>query len=231
MTRLQKAAAALVALVGALVLFSKPTQALIQVQQDQIGVTILVNVTPAPLVYVPAGAPAAPAAISARFALRARGSADSVDDTKMLDVGNLVAQTQKQSAVKVQAAVTPNPKGTLLYSNQSAVAVNGVAGTTVKASCIYTVTVDTTKTSWTLREGLSANLASSFPGSDVANDSYLQSGTPQPKSTPFIVYPTNWTILSSSGLMKTYCVDLYVTIPASVTQGAYSTNAIYTLFY
>jgi hypothetical protein len=109
--------------------------------------------------------------------------------------------------------------------------MNATAGTAVTQPCIYTVTVHTTVTSWTLRQGLSGDFASGFPGTDLANNSYLQGATPQPTSTPFVVYPTSWTVLASSGGIKTYCVDLTVTVPAAVAGGAYSTNAVYTIYY
>ena len=217
--------------VGAMLFFARPSQALIQSQRSQIGIAIVVNVTPAPLSYdpAPAGSPGVP--IEARFALRARGSEPSVDSVAIQGLTNMVAQAAVQRALKVQAKVTPNPMGTLLTSNFSSVAMTGTAGTTIKQSCIFTVSVKTTITAWTLREGLSADLTSGFPGNDIGNDSYLQGNTPQPTSTPFIVYPTTWTILASSSQSKSYCVDLTVTIPPTLPGGTYSTNAVYTLYY
>lgn len=227
MTLLQRIALGVTAVAGFMLLIVAPAIATLQSQRAQITVTVVVNVTPNPLGYngtVPAPAGVG-APISARFALRARGSEPAVD--------NLVAQTSVsvQHGLKVQAQVTPNPQGTMLVSNQQSVQVSGTAGTTVTQSCLYTVTVNTAQTSWTLDDGLSANLASGFPGNDLSNNTYLQSGTPKPAATPFIVYPTAWTAVAASTLSKTYCIDLSVTIPAAVTGGTYSTNAVYTLYY
>lgn len=235
MTLLQRLALGVTAVAGFMLLVCAPTIATLQSQRAQITVTVVVNVTPNPLAYtgtVPApsgvGAP-----ISARFALRARGSEAAVDSVSGQTLKDFVSQVtvSSQHALKVQAQVTPNPQGTMLVSNLQSVAVSGTAGTTVTQSCLYTVTVSTTQSSWTLDDGLSANLASGFPGNDLSNNTYLQGGTPKPAATPFIVYPTAWTAVASSNLSKTYCVDLSVTIPAAVTGGTYSTNAVYTLYY
>jgi hypothetical protein len=224
---LQRTVVALFVFAAALAIFSGRSHAsLAQVQRDQISINVIVNVTPA-AGYVPAPKQQQPAIISARLR-EARGSAQNVDE---LPAGILVAQATQQKALKVEAAVTPNPNATLLYGNVPGVMMNATAGTTATQSCIYTVTVHTTVTSWTLREGLSGDFASGFPGTDLANNSYLQGATPQPTSTPFVVYPTSWTVLASSGGIKTYCVDLTVNVPASVAGGAYSTNAVYTIYY
>lgn len=237
MTRLQKIFLSLLAVGAMALLWSRPTQALIQQQRAQIGVTVIVNVTPSPIVYVPRTvADAEPSSrvehlpITARFLVHARGSADGVDST-ITDIQSLVAQAQ--SAVKVQAQVTPNPNATLLTSNFPSATINGVAGTSVKMSCVYQVQVDTTITAWTLRQGLSADFSGSlFPGSDLSNNSYPSPpSSPNPAFTPFIVYPSAWSVLSSGGGKKNYCVDLQVTIPGSTPQGSYSSNAIYTLYY
>lgn len=206
----------------------------IQTQRDQIFVAILVNVTPSPIAYEPPPAQSVARPIIARFSVRARGSRASVDSTVLSDTSYLVAAAPTPTAqadVKVEAEVSPNPLATLLYSNTTGVTLSGVAGTTVVQPCIYTVTVDTTITSWTLREGLASDFAAGFPGGDAANNSYISTQTPQPTATPFIVYPTAWTVLAPGGGMQTYCVDLDVTIPGSVPGGAYSTNAVYTLYY
>lgn len=223
---LQRTVLALFAVAACLAVFSAHSHAsLAQVQRDQISINIIINVTPAPA-YVP-GAPAAPAVITARLH-EAKGSAQNVD---ALPEGELVAQATQQKALKVEATVTPNPLATLLYGSTPGVMMNATGGTTVTQPCIYTVTVHTTVTSWTLRQGLSGDFGSGFPGTDLANNSYIQGAAPQPTSTPFVVYPTSWTVLGSSGGIKTYCVDLSVTVPASVAGGAYSTNAVYTVYY
>jgi hypothetical protein len=233
-SKLQKVLVLAAGLVVAAVLFAPPAHGLIQSQRDQIYVAITVNVTPSPIAYQPATVAAAQAAqpIEAHFSLRAKGAAEEVSSTFAQNIGNLVAQSTSQGAVKVQATVSPNPLGTLLTSNSYSVSMSGTAGTTIKQSCVYMVTVDTTITAWTLKEGLSSDfITTTWPGTDAANDSYLQVSTPQPTSTPFVVYPSAWTILSASGLTKTYCVDLTITIPGTVPQGGYSTNAVYTLYY
>lgn len=235
MTGLQRLAIALTAVMAFMLLVCAPTIAILQSQRAQITVTVVVNVTPNPLAYngtVPApsgiGAP-----ISARFALRAKGSSEAVDSVSAQSLKNFVAQVtvSAQHALKVQAQVTPNPQGTMLVSNQQSVAVSGTAGTTVTQSCLYTVTVNTAQSSWTLDDGVSSNLSTGFPGNDLANNTYLQGSTPKPTATPFVVYPTAWTAVAASSLSKTYCVDLTVAIPAAVTGGTYSTNAVYTLYY
>ena len=238
MSRLQKVLITLVAIAAVAVVWSRPSQALIQSQRDQIGVNIIVNVTPSPLAYVPqtvaraAAAPLERIPVMAKFALRARGSSDGVDAT-ISDIQTLVAQTSAQSSLKVQANVTPNPNATMLTSNLPGVVMNGTAGTTVKVPCVYQVKVQTTSTSWTLRQGLSANFdGTTFPGTDLANNSYPSPpSSPNPTYTPFIVYPSAWTVLGSGGGTKNYCVDLQVTIPGNTPQGTYSTNAIYTLYF
>jgi hypothetical protein len=236
MSLLQKVLLGLL-LTGAIAfLWARPGSALIQTQRSQIGINVVVNVTPSPIAYNPAVIAKAPAAavepIVARWTLRARGSQPSVDDEVLQGAGVLLAQASAQSALKVQATVTPNPNATLLTANTYSVSLSGVAGTTVTQSCMYTIQVDTTITSWTLREGLSASFSGTlFPGTDLANNSYLQAATPQPTSTPFVVYPSNWTVLAASGGLKTYCVDLTVTIPGNVPGGQYSTSAIYTVYY
>ncbi len=239
MSRLQKLSFSLLALVVFALVWSRPTQALIQTQRAQIGVTIIVNVTPTPIAYAPrAIAQTAPQdrierfPIMAKFALHARGSADGVDST-VVDVENLIAQSSAQSSLKVQAKVTPNPNATLLTSNLPSATLSGMAGTTVRVSCIYQVQVDTTITAWTLRQGLSANFDGTvFPGTDLSNNSYPSPpSSPNPAYTPFVVYPSAWTVLSSGGGLKNYCVDLQVAIPATTPQGSYSSNAIYTLYY
>ncbi|MGZ3553447.1 MAG: hypothetical protein ACXWNK_15515, partial [Vulcanimicrobiaceae bacterium] len=172
--------------------------------------------------------------IAVAMRARARGSRDDVDAPNFaIGDGTLVAQTQ--AAVRVQASISPNPNATLLYPNNTAIPISGTAGTTVTMPCAYTVTVHTTVTSWTLREGLSNDFSgTTFPGSDLANNTYLQGATPNPSATAFTVYPdanNTWSVLSASGGIKTYCVDLILKIPVAVPGGAYSTNAVYTLYY
>lgn len=206
----------------ALVTGNRVEAGFVQTQQDQIAVYILVNVTPAPVAYRPQHTDDK---IAVRMGLRGRGSTQFTD---------LIAQQQVD--VRVQAEVSPNPKATMLYSNVPAVTINQVAGTTQSTvSCVYTVTVDTpSTTSWTLDDGLSNDFGNGFSGTDLANNTYLQGGTPQPTSTPFVVYPDNnnlWNTKEKSTGMHTYCVTLTLSIPAAAGQGAYGTNAIYTLYF
>lgn len=232
MTRLRWLFVGCMALMIALALGEPGRSAFMQTQRDQISVLILVNVTPAPVVYAPAHQ--VPARISARMLSRARGSSGLVDVSNF-QLGNAVASSQ--SAVRVQANVSPNPNATLLYSNTPAVTINQTAGTTATTPvCVYTVTVDTlSTTSWTLDDGLSGDfITTTWPGKDLANNTYLQGGTPQPTATPFIVYSSNnntWNPKEKASGMQTYCVTLTLTIPSTVPGGAYSTNAIYTLYY
>lgn len=208
-------------------------------QQDQIAVTIVINVTPAPIPYHPAAiAPAGSsiigttrqAGIVERMHFREVGSSAHFDGPS-LNLGSAVAQSQK--AVRVEAEVSPNPMGTLLYSDQTVVTLNATGGTTTRFTCAYHVTVHTTKTYWQLKHGLSNDFSGSlFPGKDLANNTYVSA--PNPTATPFAVYADDggvWATLATSGGIVTYCVDLTLTIPAAVPGGAYSSNAIYTLYY
>lgn len=217
-------------------LLSKPSYAGFQMQRDQIAVTIIVNVTPAPIAYRSRPSAAAETApIVARLRVRpARGSDADVDDFR-LGNSTLVAQTsQTQQAVKVTANVTPNPNATMLYSNVPAVNIDQTAGTTVTWSCWYKITVDEAL-AWTLYDGLSQDFkTSTFAGGNLRNNTYISTATPQPAPTAFAVYSTDggkWATLANSSGLKTYCVDLVLNIPVSVPQGSYSSNAVYTLYF
>ena len=195
-------------------------------QRDQIAVTIVVNVTPAP--RMAAYAPSATTESNIRAAF-------SIDTKRALRAGalslnHLVAQNQQ--AVRVEASVQPNPLGTLLTSNLNSVSISATAGTTVVVPCAYTVTVDSTQATWYLKDGLYQDFSSTFPGKSLANNTYIT--TPQATATPFFVYADDggvWYEVATNGLKKTYCVDLTLTIPVSVSGGTYSTNAVYTLYY
>ncbi|MHB8151600.1 MAG: hypothetical protein ACYDGW_10340 [Vulcanimicrobiaceae bacterium] len=207
----------------------------VQQQRAQRAVYILVNVTPAPIVYRQGGSRSAGAPIIARFALRARGSAQRFDAP--LETSLMLAQASAQQPVKVEAEVSPNPTATLLYTTPTAIAMSLTAGTTVQQTCVFTVTVDTTVTSWTLYHGLATDFSdsiSTFPGGDLANNSHIQGTAPNPTATPYVVYADDggkWAVLSKGSGMETFCVDLTLSIPTSVPGGAYSSNAIYTLYY
>jgi hypothetical protein len=205
-----------------------------QTQRAQRFVYILVNVTPAPIVYAPSET-GGEREIAASMARRARGG--GIDISRADGEGIMIAQaTGNQKAVRVEAAVSPDPTATMLYTNNQTVIMNGTAGTTVTQTCAYTVTVHTTITSWTLYHGLSGEFTgasgATFPGADLLNNTYITS--PNPAPTPFVVYPDNnnqFAVLAKSGGNATYCVDLTLNIPSTVSGGAYSTNAVYTLYY
>lgn len=221
MTWLRVTLIAVLAVAIGLAVGGRSNAGFVQLQRDQIAINILVNVTPAPV----ADRNGVPFPIDWRIAMRARGSA----------LADMVAQAQ--SAIRVQAMVSPNPNATMLYSNFPNVVINQTAGTTAStAACVYTITVDTpAATSWTLKDGLSSDfITSTWPGKDVGNNTYLQAGTPQPTATPFVVYSTDgstWNPKEKSNGKQTYCVTLTITIPSSVPGGAYTTNAVYTLYY
>ena len=230
MNRLRAAFVLFAALAAVVLVGGRGNASFVQTQRDQISVYVLVNVTPAPVVYEPSAN--SESGIDIRMGLRARGSSNFVDALP----AQMVAQSTAQHAVRVQAEVSPNPNATLLYSNTPAVTLNATAGTTVTSpACVYTVTVHTlSTTSWTLDDGLSNDFSSTFPGKDLANNTYPQGGTPLATATPFIVYPNNnntWYAREKSTGVQTYCVTLTLTVPSTVPGGAYSTNAVYTLYY
>jgi hypothetical protein len=218
--------------------------ATIQQQRSQISVTITIEVTPDPLAMQrkPAAADtsASIAGITAHLNLDAVGSPSRRRfSAEALSFSSSRMVAQSQGAVKVEAAVSPNPNGTLLVSNQPGVIIPQTAGTTVVYPCIYTVSVDTTQTSWTLDHGLFSDFAPAlggavYPGKDVGNNTHLSSATPRPTATPFQVFANDggvWASVGTGAGAKTYCVDLTVYIPPTTAQGTYSSNAIYTLFY
>jgi hypothetical protein len=210
------------------------TDALIQQQRDQIQVNITINVTPNPLGMVH-GPATSGSAIVAKLILNPKEKPRAFHAESM-NFSSAVAQAANQGAVRVEASISPNPLGTLLYSNQTGVVFNQEAGTNVTYTCPYTVTVSTTQTAWTLEHGLFTDFAGTagvFTGHDVLNNTHLQAGTPQPNFTPFIVFSDgqSWVVAAASGLTKTYCVDLEINLPITLAQGAYSSNAVYTLFY
>lgn len=208
----------------------------IQTQRAQIFVGITIFVTPAPLAYVhrsPAVADPQMTKVITTLREVALGT-HPFRAQNVRYIGDVVAQSQ--GAIRVEATVTPNPNATLLVSNQTGVTISQTAGTTQAYSCIYSVTVDTTVTNWTLNHGLYSDFyalsGSHFAGGLVANNSYLS--TPHPTATPFVVYSDDgnaWATLSTGSASKTFCVDLTVTIPSSTPGGAYESNATYTLLY
>lgn len=226
-----------IALFAALILIPIVAQA-IQIQRDQIGVTIIINATPNPLAILGPPAPASAIAVKATLehAPRAIEQAFEAEQLHFQSIGqNVVAQTVQKS-VRVEASIAPNPNATLLYSDQNAVIVNAEAGIPTSFACAYHVTVDASVGSWNLKHGLSADFnngaGGSFLGGDVANNTYLS--TPLPTATPFAVYADDggtWAQLAVGGYKETFCVDLTVDMPITTPQGTYSSNAIYTLYY
>jgi hypothetical protein len=229
---------------------AQPVKATIATQQAQIGFTIIVNVTPSPmptptpLLLGDARQQAQPASgrpsigtVSLRRITPDLARSFHAENLQFEGGATLVAQAQVQHSVLVQAEVTPNPKATILYtdvggSGGSSVTLNQIAGTTEQYACAFTVTVDMT-TAWSLEQGLSADFAAGFPGKDLANNTYKNSATPMPTSTPYVVYPddgSEWSLMATGSSMTTYCVTLTLTIPGTTDEGTYSTNAIYTLF-
>jgi hypothetical protein len=220
------------------IVLTQPVKATIQTQQAQLVVNVVVQVAGTPVGYVPHQAPVQAGGMAIASALRRAAPsiqrAFSAEGLHFTGDSTLVAQAQVQHSVLVQAEVTPNPKGTILISNVPNVTITAAPGQTVKVTppCALTVTVNMT-TAWSLEEGVTSDFSSGFPGKDLANDTYLHATTPKPTSTPYIVYADDgsvWSGLASGTAITTYCVDLTVTVPASVTDGTYVTNAIYTLF-
>jgi hypothetical protein len=210
------------------VVASGPVFAAFITQRDQIAVTIVVNVTPAPVGMTEFGASEG---VAARIRREARGSADEVAVTGQVRE-TVVAQATAQKAVRVEANVSPNPNATLLFSDNPIVSVDATAGTTVVVPCAYHIAVHTTINNWQLKHGLSNDFGSGFGGANVGNNSYLV--TPNPTSTPFLVYANDgsvWASLSTNSGIKTYCIDLTIKVPIGVAAGAYSTNAVYTLYW
>ncbi|MGC2131369.1 MAG: hypothetical protein WA629_14890 [Candidatus Aquilonibacter sp.] len=249
MKRAQLLLAALAIGILALVL-TQPVKATIASQQQQIGMLIIVVVSPNPLGYVPHQAPAgnaAPAVVSSLSRHRVTPSLARGFQAEGLHFeqgsSTLVAQAQVQHSVLMQAEVTPNPKATILYTQEplgtpaNSVTLNATAGTTTQYPCAFYVIVDM-NTTWSLEEGLASEMTASsggstFPGKDVANNTYISSATPKPTSTPYVVYPDDgksWSLLGSGTSMTTYCVTLTITVPAETPATTYSDNAIYTLF-
>ncbi len=220
---------------------AQPVKATIQSQQMQIALNISVDVIGTPIVgYAPHQAPAQAGAPSIASALRRAAPsmqrAFSAEGIHFEGDSTLVAQAQH--SVLVQAEVTPNPKGTILVSNVPNVSMTAAPGQTVTVQplCSLTVSVNMS-TAWSLEEGVATDLTSgggaTLPGTALANNTYKLAATPQPKPTPYIVYATDgsvWSGLASGTAITTYCVDLTVTVPASTTDGIYSTDAVYTLF-
>jgi hypothetical protein len=225
------------------------SEAALQSLRATYTVLIILDVTN-PLGYEKHAAPAPAAGSNAGAGIVARMVVNRNEDPRNYRAeqlsfagGNLVAQNVKQGAVEVQASISPNPLGTLLYCSDSAVPVgctsvteSVTAGTQATISCAYSMVVDTTQTNWTLDHGLFTDFENTmnvvaFPGKDMYNNTHI--GTPLPSYTPFVVYSDGqaWAVAGASGGMKSFCVDLQITVPTSVSTGTYSSNATYSLYY
>ncbi len=234
----------------ALVAIPMIVEATIQQQRGQIFVNIEIDVTPAPLAMNAAPAKSAFNTIVTRATLTEVKHVRSFSAEALSFVpGSLVAQTAgQQKSVRVDAEISPNPNATLLTSNNcqgsqpqpgscNHVAIPVTAGQTTTVICAYQISVTTTQTSWTLDHGLFTNWESlagavAFPGGDVKNSTYYAS--PGPAYTPFVVFTSDggvWASVGTGSLSKTYCVNLEITVPATVAQGSYYSNATYTLLY
>ena len=215
--------------------------ATIQQQRAQISVNITINVTPNPLGYLRHGdaTPSFGHVVAKMSVNRSESTQSYRAEALSFGTGSAVAQVTSppnQGAIKTEAEISPNPLGTLLYSNLPGIVYGQEAGTTVVYKCAYSVTVSTAQTNWSLDHGLFTDMelqggSGSWTGHDIANNSYI--ATPHPTATPFVVYSDgqNWTLLQANGGTKTYCVDLTVTIPITTAGGTYSSNAVYTLLY
>ena len=167
----------------------------IQIQRAQLGITIIVNVTPNPLGYVRSPGATDPIVVVARL----RGAPAGVErafeaqQLHFLPANAATVVAQVQHSLRVEAEITPNPTATLLTTDApgTTVTLNAEAGVATVFPCSYHVTVDTAVTSWSLKHGLSNDFATvgnthTFLGGAVGNISYLT--TPRPTSTPFAVY-------------------------------------------
>jgi len=236
MTRLRLVFAALAIVLFAVVL-AQPVRATIATQQAQIGVTIVINVTPSPLAYVPARRAADVRPVITSVVLKREPFSASAYRAESLHFERssaiVIAQSQVQHSMLVQSQVSPNPKATILEAQPtSIVQIGAMAGSTTEVTCAFQVWVNMS-TAWSLEEGISNDFSSGFPGKNLANNTYISAATPRPTSTPYVVYADDgktWSLLGSGNTITKFCVDLTITVPAATPQGAYPTNAIYTLF-
>jgi hypothetical protein len=242
------AAFAIVALAFALAAgLAERANGAIQLTRAQIGIGIIIDVTPAPVAMTIRRAPhatgaQAPVPIHVAYnAYRIRpGEHRRVPSLRLSDGTLQVAQTQARGSIPVKANVSPNPNATLLYANVTNVEFGAVAGARTLNPCAFTVTIDTAITKWTLQSALTQDFisASSFPGSDLSFEMFASPG-PSPRPSPeattaFVVYPDNNNNplnVETSGSSQVYCVDLTIFVPASTPTNSYSTTAVYTLQY
>lgn len=238
MKRLQISLIAAGLMMLALVL-AQPVKATIQSEQAQLLLNVSVQVVGTPVGYVPHQASGQMTIASTlRRAAPSIQRAFNAEGIHFEGDSSLVAQAQVQHSVLVQAEVTPNPKGTILVSNVPNVAMTAAPGqtvTTTSSPCALTVSVNMSS-AWSLEEGAATAMTSgtsTFPNTALANNTFLNSGTPRPAATPYIVYASDgnvWSGLASGSTITTYCVVLSIAVPATAVDGTYSTTVVYTLY-
>jgi hypothetical protein len=142
-----------------------------------------------------------------------------------------------QGSVKVNANVITDPNANLLVVTPSTIPyqMTQAAGTTATYTCAFTVQVNYTTTAWTLDDGLTSDITTNLPATDLAWSVYTTATPPSPETfTGYYNYYTNnkvWQITKTTSGKQTYCVDLRLTIPATVAPGTYPVTAVYSLYY
>jgi hypothetical protein len=142
-----------------------------------------------------------------------------------------------QGAAKVNANVIADPNANLLVVTPSAIPIQmtQTAGTTATYSCVFTVAVNYSATPWTLDDGLTSDITTNLPATDLAWSAYTSATAPSPETfTGYYNYYTNnkvWQVTATSSGVKKYCVDLRLTVPSNVAPGTYPVTAVYTLYY
>jgi len=262
MTRSMRIAAIVFAILVAVPAIGDAT---IQSFQKLITVSIQLVVTNPILGAVPNPAPvqiargdASAAGIKMKLILNERESPQAYHAELLHFVdGNLVAQTN-QGAVRIEAAVSPNPNATELYQGcgtnnpappaavsglcqQGQIVIPVTTGITTTLTCAYAISVNTIKPLWTLYHGLTNDFQSpqpapsptaTVPGGDVKNSTYAT--VPGPAFTPFVVFADDggvWAQVGTGSNSKTYCVDLKILVPNTARSGTYSSVATYLLYF
>ncbi len=235
---------AIVAIALAVTLFGRAYGT--QFQRAQIGVGIVIDVTPAPLAYTirrvaPQSAPRrSPIQVTYAARLPRAGEKRRVPSFRLSDGTIQIAQATAQKSIAVKANVSPNPNATLLYPNTSVVEFGAIAGRKTTVPCAFTITISTNVINWTLQTALSADFIDqfTFPGNDLSFAMFSSPG-PSPRPSPeattaYVVYPDNNNnpiVAVASGRSQVYCVDLTINVPAAIPSGQYLTTAVYTLQY
>jgi hypothetical protein len=239
-TRMLVIALCVVALAAGL--YGRATSA-IQQQRSQIGIGIIIDVTPGPVAMAfrrAHGMQSQPQPLHVAYSTHRLRAGEKRHVPSFILSDGTIQLAQAQGNIPVRANVTPNPSATLLYSNTTSVEFGGVAGASTRLTCAFTLTVDTAIKSWTLDAALAQDFidVSTWPGRDLSYAMYASPG-PSPRPSPeataaYVVYPDNnntAVAVVQSGLSQVYCVDLTIFIPPTIPSGSYSTTAIYTLLY